>query len=472
MLLRLLRDINDFKNSNQVSIHIFNDASEKDYKPCTDFLEQQFTGRYTYTRFAVNHGREQYWKLISTAFAALRNKKFDYLIQLPDDVFLVPGFFDRAVSYYELINDRNKICLNLLFDLERKGKQSWTSIVPSPVQFGNVMFYNTGWIDLCYIATPQLLRALRYAVDPVPEQWFLNKNHSSGVGRQISIRLYMQGYRMYQVNNSLVVHGDHPSQMHPQTREHHPLRTYSKPDTITASLASVTGREQALYETVSSVLRHVDHLHVYLNNYRQVPAFLSNPKIKVHTSQKHGDLGDAGKFFPSAGIKGYHFTLDDDLIYPPDYFPRMINAIERYRRRCVISAHGRQLKSTPLGSYYRGGASRLFRCLGMVTEDVPVHVAGTGVMAYHTDTIRVDISDFRAPNMADIWFALKAQEKKIPLIVIAHDKGWITHSDKVPADITIAHTHRYNDGLQTDTVNSIKWHLHEATSDTVLQHHH
>jgi hypothetical protein len=32
-----------------------------------------------------------------------------------------------------------------------------------------------------------------------------------------------------------------------------------------------------------------------------------------------------------------------------------------------------------------------------------VNILGTGTIAFHTDTIKLSIDDFKLPNMADIW---------------------------------------------------------------------
>ena len=63
--------------------------------------------------------------------------------------------------------------------------------------------------------------------------------------------------------------------------------------------------------------------------------------------------------------------------------------------------------------------------------------------------------------MADIWVAKKAQEMGIPMMVLAHDEGWIKHSLKVEISKTLAMTERKRDHLQTETVNAIEWQIHE-----------
>jgi len=66
-------------------------------------------------------------------------------------------------------------------------------------------------------------------------------------------------------------------------------------------MATMPSRVNSLFETVKSLLPQVTELHVYLNEFDNVPAFLSNPKIKVYRSQDEvGDLGDVNV----AGVSG------------------------------------------------------------------------------------------------------------------------------------------------------------------------
>jgi len=43
--------------------------------------------------------------------------------------------------------------------------------------------------------------------------------------------------------------------------------------------------------------------------------------------------------------------------------------------------------------------------------DFFVNILGTGTTAFHTDTIKVSIKDFKKPNMADIRLGMLAQKQ-------------------------------------------------------------
>lgn len=230
---------------------------------------------------------------------------------------------------------------------------------------------------------------------------------------------------------------------------------------VTATLASIPEREANLHTVVECLLPQVDRLAVYLNGYGPVPRWLRRDRVLVHQSEHEeaGDLGDAGKFF-AVPPPGYHLVCDDDLVYPPDYAARMIGGVERYGRRAVVTLHGKRFDRMPAGSYYRGWSSN-YRCLDEVREDVPVHVPGTGCMAYHTSAVRFAREDFPRPNMADIWVARKCQAEAVPVFCLAHGAGWLR---QLPTTSTIFRSFQGRDAYQTEIVNAISWRDHACAS--------
>ena len=194
---------------------------------------------------------------------------------------------------------------------------------------------------------------------------------------------------------------------------------------ITASIASIPKRKKGLYKVVQRILPQVDQMFVYLNNYIAIPDFLKTNKIVVNTSQNHGNLKDIGKFFCVDQIKGYHIVLDDDLIYPLDYVIRLIKKIDSYNWKYCIGVHG-ILLSQPVNDYYQNRKSYHF-CSEMKNDRL-VHLLGTGTLAYHTNTIRMYLEDFKKPNMTDIWFGLKAQQKKVGLMCISRPNNWLQNN--------------------------------------------
>ena len=217
---------------------------------------------------------------------------------------------------------------------------------------------------------------------------------------------------------------------------------------ITAQLAAIPKREDFLKKVIDSLLPQVDVLRVFLNSYKKVPGWLEI--LPVECKLLDNSTGDAAKFYGIENIEGYFFSCDDDLIYPKNYVQTIIDKIEIYKRKAIITLHGRTMPDRPVRSYYRD-RFETYRCLGTVDYDVRVPVGGTGVMGFHTSTIKLKYSDFRLPNMADIWVSGYAKRQKVPIVVIAHKAG-----DLEPlVDRGIWDEYWENDELQTKIYNDL-----------------
>ena len=222
---------------------------------------------------------------------------------------------------------------------------------------------------------------------------------------------------------------------------------------ITAQLASIPSRAGALARTIRSLLPQVDLIRVWLCGYEVTPKCVMNPKVVV---MGRADLGDAGKFVGTH--EGYVLTCDDDLEYTPGYAEHMIEAVERYGRKAVVSLHGRRLLREP-SSYYRDKqAFARFHNQNPLASDERVDVPGTGVMAYHTDGVRFSISDFPDShrNMADLHAGLKCAKESVPVYCIAHTGREVVLSPLVNhAEETIFARHYRHDPLHTEIVRRI-----------------
>src|SRR5690625_4312668 len=80
---------------------------------------------------------------------------------------------------------------------------------------------------------------------------------------------------------------------------------------VIASLATMPSRTEVLREAFSSIYWQVDEVHVFLNNFEEVPEFLNLPRVTLYRSQDYRDYKDVGKFFPLTSVeKGILFTVD------------------------------------------------------------------------------------------------------------------------------------------------------------------
>lgn len=230
----------------------------------------------------------------------------------------------------------------------------------------------------------------------------------------------------------------------------------NKNEWVTFHMATMPSRVVALFDTVNSILPQCDKLHIYLNNFEQVPAFLIHPKITTYMSQREmGDLGDVGKFYKTASQRGYIFTVDDKIIYPPDYVAQMIETIERTNRKAAVSNHGRNFHNRPSRSYYFDIQEQFsYQNAYPLTF---VHEVGTGVLAWHSDTLTAGLDWFPHTNMTDIYFSIECQKRAIPLIIHPHSKFWITLGTKHNEEYSIHHFLNRRDQFQTKVCNDFEW---------------
>ncbi len=225
---------------------------------------------------------------------------------------------------------------------------------------------------------------------------------------------------------------------------------------LVASMATIPERLPALEAVVRSIEPQVRRLNVYLNGHKVIPECLKPDWITVACSQQHGNRGDAGKFFWCEEITGYHLTIDDDIIYPPGYVERCLDALDQRGFGVIVSMHGRVFRR-PRPRGFHGDSDAVCHWRQRVVVDTPVHVPGTGCMAYHAASIRLRRSDFKMPNMADVWVGLAAQEQRVPCIALAHEAEWLSIAPGLDGTKTIYDAAVKNDTKESRLVTQITW---------------
>ncbi len=202
---------------------------------------------------------------------------------------------------------------------------------------------------------------------------------------------------------------------------------------VTANIATYKPRIEngSLKKAVESLIGQVDCVRVYCNGIsEQECAALFNQigcSYVYIIDPVKGDLTDNGKFYSLENITEpeIYLTCDDDLIYPPDYVKRVVEAIERYK--CIVSFHGRQLLGTGM-NYYTD--HRAFLALLGVISDVKGDVVGTGVCGFDTRYFHPKGLAFSPDQkMSDLIFSLEAAKQGKQLGIISHAPNWIKHID-------------------------------------------
>ena len=210
-LKRLLQNIESMSSRYNIRINIFDDGSN--YFDENIKIINLFKNVFYY-RYNINFGKKYYWMIWDNMLKCNKNIIAEKYIFLPDDVQLKDDFFKKINNLYKKINDDKKICLSILMDENRRNKSCWTNF--KVIEYED--FYKTQWNDLCFVCENIFFESLNYTIEKIDTKIFKNKNISSGVGRQISLRLHKLGFSMYHSKISLVIHGDHESKMNKEER--------------------------------------------------------------------------------------------------------------------------------------------------------------------------------------------------------------------------------------------------------------
>jgi hypothetical protein len=190
---------------------------------------------------------------------------------------------------------------------------------------------------------------------------------------------------------------------------------------VLAALAAQERRAALLPQVLAALRPQVDRLCVYLNGWKSVPECVS--KLADEHVLADENTGAERKFHWADRWDGIYCSVDDDLLYPPDYVERMVDGVERTHRRAIVSVHGRAYLGRPhtvhqvaphgIGFYERN-----------VPCDRPINHAGTGVMAWDARQVRVPTA-FPERNIADMQLAVWAQQNSVPMWLLKHEARWV-----------------------------------------------
>lgn len=406
-------------NNPNVNIKVFDDGSSTSYTSVVEaFPQAEF--------YTVKHGGKQlFWRLFDFMFRTLEiSERYDRYLFIQDDMICREGVLQDIEEDWSKLTSKDTLALNPVFNIVKYDTNIWksNSLVLQRIVKKGTTFFKKGFIDCKFYCSVKLLEKLNWSVYPVaPNRWALDPLLGSGVGQQITERLWEKGNMYICGKSHFEFYENDQSLMNPQERKNNmPICKignelgYQR----VACLASIPQREDGLNEVIASIVPNVDKLYVVLNNYSSVPSYLQNPKITVYRSQDIGDFTDAAKFYPLVQHKFTHtiyYTCDDDIIYPEYYFQHM--GYKALQRKCVMTCHGRKL-SKPMRDYYKDTKLvKFFRDHTTPFTEAECTFGGTGVMAFCTDYFTVtDMSIFKETNSADVWIGLDAEKKGVKIL--------------------------------------------------------
>ena len=434
---------------------IFDDKSDKPLTICSP--------RVTQITNPEHRGKEGFWKTYNDMMAYIKDRpEYDYYIILPDDVEPCQNFIEEAINAY--INCGG-ICISPLLTNR--------SLAPGISRWGRKPierkdgYYITNYFDCCTVCRRDFFEALHWLLAPIaPNQ---DPHRSSGVGRQITLRLQEKGLRMCHVERTLLTIVPSDSEMNPEERKRHPMvanydDNYECVDVHMASLY----RGGHLLKTLQTlcVQPEVATIFVTLNNYTQEQCKQTMDGIKdlqkkfgckIVTRRAKNQKGSNEKLSQLAkSTAPYIAFCDDDIKYPEDYFLRLIHGYRLHN--AAVSFHGGILKRFPTDKYYNGGREMKSWNIA-VPEDTKVDIMGSGVglirREWFTDAeLKALYTDAPTTSMDDIILSCVLSQKGIERWVIAHPARIIATKEPHPDDNYVYDRYRDNDAEQVAYINA------------------
>ncbi len=409
-----------------------------------------------------HRGKAGFWQTYNDIFAYCKEHTYDYYIILPDDVDPCPDFVSKAIEAYD---QAGCICLSplltnrsLLPGISRWGRQ--------PIE-RKPWGYLTHYFDCCTICRRDFFEALGWQLDPIaPNQ---NPLRSSGVGRQVTLRLQALGKAMGHVRRTLLTICETDSKMNPQERQRHPMYADWRDNEpcVDVHMAALW-RGGHVVKTAESLLQNPElaTLYVTLNAFTPQQFKETKDALKV-LSERYGKKvvvrkgtnkkGSNEKLsqLPKSTAKYIAFA-DDDILYPENHLLRLIAGCNVHN--AAVSLHGAVLKRFPIKKYYNGDREMKSWNIGL-DADTRVDLIGTGVCMLKREWLTADeLKDLytAAPevSMDDIIVSCLLSRKSIPRYVLEHLGGAITLKPHDPSDAYVYDTFKDNDSAQVEYINA------------------
>lgn len=196
-------------------------------------------------------------------------------------------------------------------------------------------------------------------------------------------------------------------------------------------IASIKGREQQLKIVIDALYEQVDLIYLVLNWYEEIPKWISAlEKVRPHLNLENKNAHDSVWVYVEAENiisklekrERYFFICDDDLLYPADYIDKLIETIDKYDRRVVVTVHGAVIQK-PVESYFQCRLTHHF--ITELKKDKLVDMAGCGTVGFHSSTIQPNISNFPVVFCRDLWFSILCKKLNVSIICIKRLAHWI-----------------------------------------------
>lgn len=239
---------------------------------------------------------------------------------------------------------------------------------------------------------------------------------------------------------------------------------------IIVCMATYPTRFQIIGKTVESLLNQTlpcNRILIHVNESDEPPPLPDDSRVEVYCSPDE-NLTDIGKFKMASFVdSGIVITVDDDILYPPDYIESIVAALSRTGGQAIVGFHGAVLPiGTPIQSWEEYQQERRVHWFRRGLQcDLPVQIVGTGTMGYCVDTISFDWESFDYLKMVDLHVAVAAQKAGVPIVTsIRRDEWLVDIEEEEESGEAIWEIVQQDIGLQNrmiEVINRVdEWSLH------------
>lgn len=156
-----------------------------------------------------------------------------------------------------------------------------------------------------------------------------------------------------------------------------------------------------------------DIVRVFLKEYT-TREWMHADHVRIYRNQP----GEHTTFTDCENIPGYHVIVSPHFQYPPDFVMKLVQRIERHKRKAIIGLGG--------GWHLVPSGFRSIPIEEGVNRDLPVHELDCSVLAYHASVAHFTRDIFSINCNLDETLSVWAQKYQIPLIIAQHPCRWIT----------------------------------------------
>ena len=189
---------------------------------------------------------------------------------------------------------------------------------------------------------------------------------------------------------------------------------------VTIAMATQPIRLESAINVIYELLPQCDRFCICLNGFDKIPENLpkSNKIIAICANDNNGikDLGCNNKMYWLGDFPGYYATVDDDIVYPPNYISELKSKLKQYNNEIGVSFHGHIYNTNPKYSLF---SNRKIIQYNIKHPDIFCHRIGMGVGMIYPSKLRISKDMFLTTpkNFGDDEiFAVWAQKNNIPLL--------------------------------------------------------